>query len=45
MTIENKKYYPEINSSISLPEIEEKILNKWKKERLIFNISKNNISV
>ena len=32
MTIENKKYYPEINSSISLPEIEEKILNKWKKE-------------
>ena len=33
MTTENKKYYPEINSSVSLPEIEEKILAKWEKEK------------
>ena len=33
MTTENKKHYPEINSSVSLPEIEEKILAKWEKEK------------
>lgn len=31
-SIENKKYYPEILSSISLPDIEERILKKWDKE-------------
>jgi len=32
-SIENKKYYPEIESSVSLPEIEEGILKKWEKEK------------
>ncbi|MDG2101579.1 MAG: isoleucine--tRNA ligase [Dehalococcoidia bacterium] len=30
--MKNKKYYPEIESSVSLPDIEERILNKWAKE-------------
>ena len=29
---ENKKFYPEVSSSVSLPDIEEKILKKWDKE-------------
>ena len=31
-SMKNKKYYPEIESSVSLPDIEERILNKWAKE-------------
>ena len=30
--MKNKKYYPEIESSVSLPDIEERILKKWDKE-------------
>ena len=32
-SLENKKYYPEIESSVSFPEIEEEILIKWNKEK------------
>ena len=32
-SLENKKYYPEIESSVSFPDIEEKILIKWNKEK------------
>ncbi len=32
-SLDNKKYYPEIESSVSFPEIEEEILIKWNKEK------------
>ena len=32
-SLENKKYYPEIESSVSFTDIEEKILIKWNKEK------------
>ena len=40
-SIENKKYYPEILSSISLPDIEERILKKWDKENTFSESLKN----